>query len=69
MIRARLASLVLLLTFASAPPLFAGSYYPARLNDARALYLTPDAFGVKGDGVADDSAGVQVLPGQIVKFP
>jgi sugar lactone lactonase YvrE len=60
MIRARLASLVLLLTFASAPPLFAGSYYPARLDDARALYLTPDAFAVKGDGVADDSAGVQL---------
>src|ERR1700685_1297488 len=59
MIRACLASAVLLLTFASALPLFAGSYYPARLDDAKALYLTPDAFPVKGDGVADDSAAVQ----------
>jgi hypothetical protein len=59
-IRAQLAWAVLFLTFASALPLFAGSYYPARLDDAKAFYLTPDAFPVKGDGVADDSAGVQL---------
>ncbi|MGB6392963.1 MAG: glycosyl hydrolase family 28-related protein [Candidatus Acidiferrales bacterium] len=35
------------------------SYYPARLDDARAVYLTADKFGVKGDGVADDSAALQ----------
>jgi sugar lactone lactonase YvrE len=59
MIRARLASAVLFLTFASAVPLVAGSYFPARLEDARAIYLTPDAFPVKGDGIADDSSAVQ----------
>ncbi len=43
----------------SVVPLFAASYYPARLNDAKAVYLTPDNFPVKGDGVADDSAVLQ----------
>ena len=59
MIRARLASAALFLTLASVLPIFAGSYYPARLEDAKARYLTPDAFPVKADGVADDSAAVQ----------
>jgi hypothetical protein len=40
-------------------PLFATSYYPARLDDPKAIYLTPDNFPVKGDGVADDSAVLQ----------
>jgi len=40
-------------------PLSASSYYPARLDDPKAIYLTQDNFPVKGDGVADDSAGVQ----------
>jgi hypothetical protein len=40
-------------------PLFAASYYTARLEDARAVYLTPDGFPVKGDGVADDSEVLQ----------
>src|SRR5438445_464779 len=38
--------------FYSVVPLFATSYYPARLNDAKAIYLTPDNFPVKGDGIA-----------------
>src|SRR5438128_9236645 len=45
--------------FYSVVPLFATSYYPARLNDARAIYLTPDNFPVKGDGIADDTAALQ----------
>jgi hypothetical protein len=40
-------------------PLFASSYYPARLDDPKAIYLTQDKFPVKGDGVADDSAVLQ----------
>src|ERR1700733_4657980 len=40
-------------------PLFASSYYRARLDDAKAVYLTPDHFSVKGDGIADDSAALQ----------
>ena len=43
----------------SVSPLSAGSYYTARLDDARAVYLTPDNFPVKGDGVTDDSAALQ----------
>jgi sugar lactone lactonase YvrE len=40
-------------------PLFASSYYPTRLEDAKAVYLTSDKFAVKGDGMADDTAGLQ----------
>ena len=40
-------------------PLFASSYYPARLDDARAIYLTRDNFPVMADGLADDSAALQ----------
>jgi hypothetical protein len=40
-------------------PLFATSYYPARLDDAKAVYLTRDNFPVKGDGIADDTAVLQ----------
>jgi hypothetical protein len=40
-------------------PLFASSYYPSRLSDRKAVYLTADNFPVKGDGIADDSAAVQ----------
>src|ERR1035441_9164532 len=43
----------------SAFPLWGSSYYPARLEDAKAVYLTKDSFPVHGDGVADDSAAIQ----------
>ncbi len=43
----------------SVVPLFASSYYPTRLDDAKAVYLTHDNFPVKGDGVADDSVAIQ----------
>ena len=43
----------------SAGPLFANSYYADRLDDAKAIYLTPDKFAVHGDGVADDSDVLQ----------
>jgi hypothetical protein len=45
--------------------LFASSYYPARLNDTKAVYLTPDNFLVKGDGVADDTSVLQQAINQI----
>jgi sugar lactone lactonase YvrE len=35
------------------------SYYAARLDDPKAVYLTQDRFPVRGDGVADDSAAIQ----------
>ena len=53
--RALLAAAILLSGF----PLFATSYYSARLDDPKAIYLTPDNFPVKSDGVADDSAALQ----------
>jgi Pectate lyase superfamily protein/SMP-30/Gluconolactonase/LRE-like region len=40
-------------------PLLADSYYPSKPEDARAVYLTPENFAVRGNGVADDSAGLQ----------
>jgi sugar lactone lactonase YvrE len=46
-------------------PLFAASYYAGRLDDTRAVYLTPDNFPVKGDGLADDSAGLQQAINQV----
>jgi len=45
--------------FLSVVPLFASSYYTARLDDPRAIYLTPDNFSVKGDGISDDSTVLQ----------
>jgi Pectate lyase superfamily protein/SMP-30/Gluconolactonase/LRE-like region len=55
MIRKTLAATLFLLV----SPLFAASYYPSRLEDVRAIYLTPDKFPVKGDGTADDSQALQ----------
>jgi sugar lactone lactonase YvrE len=44
---------------ASGLPSRGASFYPARLDDPKAVYLAPDEFGAKGDGIADDSAAVQ----------
>lgn len=45
-----------MISFASA---FATSYYPQRLEDAKAVYLTPATFSVRGDGKADDTEAIQ----------
>ena len=37
----------------------AASYYPAKLDDPKAVYLTPDKFPVHADGQADDSQAIQ----------
>jgi len=53
---------ILLLTIAtllSNASLFGSSYYTARLDDPKAVYLTADHFAVKGDGVTDDSNAIQ----------
>ncbi|MDE3181667.1 MAG: SMP-30/gluconolactonase/LRE family protein [Acidobacteriota bacterium] len=54
--KAILASVILL---AIAAPLFGESFYPHRLEDARAVYLTPAQFPVHADGKADDSVAIQ----------
>ena len=58
-----------------AVPAMAQSYYPTRINDAKAVYVERGATGVRGDGVADDTAGLQAAldkvqngPGQGVVF-
>jgi hypothetical protein len=51
--------------FSSVVPLLASSYYPARLDDPKAIYLTQENFAVKGDGIADDSAVLQQAIDQI----
>ncbi len=38
---------------------FAASVFTTRLDDPKAIYLTPEQFGVHGDGRADDSAPIQ----------
>ena len=48
---------VILLAVACA--LHASSYYTARLDDPKAVYLTRDSFPVHGDGVADDTDALQ----------
>ena len=37
----------------------AQSYYPVRLDDPKAIYLTPGSFPVHADGVADDTEALQ----------
>jgi sugar lactone lactonase YvrE len=45
--------------FGLALPLRGASYYPLRLDDSKAVYLTKEQFHVIGDGSADDSAAIQ----------
>ena len=49
----------LVVLMVSSARLCADSQYPARLDDAKAVYLTPDHFPVHADGVADDSDALQ----------
>jgi hypothetical protein len=39
--------------------LFAASVFTTRLDDPKAVYLTAQEFGVRGDGASDDSAAIQ----------
>jgi sugar lactone lactonase YvrE len=46
-------------TVLAAAPLRAASYYPQRLDDPKAIYLTTNDFPVHADGVGDDADGLQ----------
>src|SRR5882762_7020139 len=48
--------LVLLLL---ATPIDAHSYYPLRLDDPKAVYLTPENFPVHADGITDNTEALQ----------
>jgi hypothetical protein len=47
------------LLFCAAGQLLGSSYYTTRLDDPKAVYLTPADFAVHGDGIADDSGAIQ----------
>jgi sugar lactone lactonase YvrE len=51
--------LVLTVVVYPASALASDSYFSERLDDAKAVYLTPDTFPVHADGVADDSDALQ----------
>jgi sugar lactone lactonase YvrE len=53
------AFIAILATLFSAVPLFGSSYYPAQLDDPKAVYLTSEKFSIHGDGIADDTEAVQ----------
>ncbi len=52
-------SIAAITTIMSLLPAWAASYYSLRLEDPKAVYLTPDRFPVRADGVSDDSDGLQ----------
>src|SRR5260370_11519269 len=49
----------LLLPLLLATPVSAQSYYPLRLDDPKAVYLTPENFPVQGDGTTDETEALQ----------
>src|SRR5579872_6344322 len=56
---ARMIALVVFVLGGAIRSSLAASYYPVRLDDPKAVYLTKDKFPVHGDGVADDSDALQ----------
>jgi sugar lactone lactonase YvrE len=48
-----------LIAFGFTVPALAQSAFTTRLDDPKAVYLTPAAFPVRADGLADDSAALQ----------
>jgi len=66
-LRASHSALILaLLAFVTGLPGMAStSWYPNRLEDAHAVYLTHDKFPVVADGKADDSAAIQQAIDQV----
>jgi hypothetical protein len=57
--------LAILLVVWAAGILQAASFYPVRLEDPRAVYLTPDRFPVRANGLVDDSNALQQAIDQV----
>ncbi|MGH9396377.1 MAG: glycosyl hydrolase family 28-related protein [Terriglobia bacterium] len=55
----RVALIAVALLMAVTPLFGTSSFYPLKLDDPAAVYLTPDQFPVHADGKADDSAAIQ----------
>lgn len=53
------ACFLIIVTLLSPGFLHGASFYPVRLEDPQAVYLTPEEFPVHADGVADDSDAIQ----------
>jgi sugar lactone lactonase YvrE len=53
----------------AAGSLYGASFYPNRLDDPGAVYLTPEDFAVRGDGVVDDSAALQQAIDKVASNP
>src|SRR5712692_9110549 len=51
--------LLLLLLLATPISAQSQSYYPVRLDDPKAVYLTPENFQVHADGITDDTEALQ----------
>ncbi len=51
--------MLLCLTLFPSTALLGASYYPERLDDAKAVYLSSANFAVHGDGKADDTEAIQ----------
>jgi sugar lactone lactonase YvrE len=45
----------------------AASFYTKRLDDPKAVYLTPEEFGVHADGIGDDTAALQKAINKVVE--
>src|SRR5258706_2664637 len=46
-------------------PAWPASYFPVRLEDSKAVYVSAAAFGVRGDGSVDDTGGLQKAIDQV----
>src|SRR4029079_2092495 len=61
--------LPVLTAFLIASPAAAQSVFTTRIDDPSAVYLSPQTFGARGDGVADDSQAVQAAIDQAAATP
>jgi hypothetical protein len=59
------AGVLVVLLLAIAAPAAAQSFYTQRLDDPQAVYLDHEHFGVSGNGLDDDSAGIQKAINQV----